>query len=102
MDSTEELARNDPKDHASVKDFGSVREEIEHEEDKSERVLRLPLARVKHIMKIDPDVHFASQEAVFLITKSTVIFGQCGALRCLTYCLLKQCFVSQQELTLHL
>jgi hypothetical protein len=28
-------------------------------------------------MKIDPDVHLASQEAVFLITKSTVSFAAC-------------------------
>lgn len=76
-DNTDDLAGNNWKDPASGKDVGSAQEEIEHEEEKSERVLRLPLTRVKHIMKIDPDVHFASQEAVFLITKSTVSIGHC-------------------------
>lgn len=76
-DNTDDLAGDNWKDHASGKDVRSAQEEIEHEEEKSERVLRLPLARVKHIMKIDPDVHFASQEAVFLITKSTVSTGHC-------------------------
>jgi DNA polymerase epsilon subunit 4 len=72
-----DVAGNNREDHESGKDVRSAQEEIEHEEEKSERVLRLPLARVKHIMKIDPDVHFASQEAVFLITKSTVSVGHC-------------------------
>ena len=31
--------------------------------------LQLPLARVRNIMKSDPDITLASQEAVFLITK---------------------------------
>jgi DNA polymerase epsilon subunit 4 len=98
MDDTEELAGKDSKDRASAKDVGGVQEEIEHEEEKSERILRLPLARVKHIMKMDPDVHFASQEAVFLITKSTVSSGQCFSTlipRFLTYCSLKQFVVDQ-------
>lgn len=41
-------------------------------EEPSEKILRLPLSRVKKIMKMDPDVSIASQEAVFLITKATV------------------------------
>jgi DNA polymerase epsilon subunit 4 len=77
MDDTDDSAANNSKGHASGKDVGSAQEEIGHEEEKSERVLRLPLTRVKHIMKFDPDVHLASQEAVFIITKSTVSAGQC-------------------------
>lgn len=34
---------------------------------------RLPLARVKKIMKADPDLQLASQDAVFVIAKATVI-----------------------------
>lgn len=87
-----EFAGNESKDRGSVKDVGSAQEEIQHEEEKSERILRLPLARVKHIMKMDPDVHFASQEAVFLITKSTVSFGHP---RFSTYCSVKLLVVDQ-------
>ncbi|PNF40410.1 DNA polymerase epsilon subunit 4 [Cryptotermes secundus] len=84
-DHTDDLAGNNWKDHASGKEVGSAQEETEHEEEKSERILRLPLARVKHIMKIDPDVHFASQEAVFLITKSTELFIESLAKEAYTY-----------------
>lgn len=41
-------------------------------EDISEKLLRLPVNRIKKLMKIDPDVSLASKEAVFLITKATV------------------------------
>ncbi|XP_069703283.1 DNA polymerase epsilon subunit 4-like [Periplaneta americana] len=73
MEKSEELITANLDGHSSVKD-GTVQEENEHEEEKSEKLLRLPLSRVKHIMKMDPDVHLASQEAVFLIAKSTELF----------------------------
>lgn len=38
------------------------------------RLLRLPLARVKHLMKLDPDVAIISQECSVLITKATELF----------------------------
>lgn len=37
------------------------------------RLSKLPLARIKAIMKTDPDVSLASQESVFIIAKATVI-----------------------------
>lgn len=37
-----------------------------------QRLTHLPIARVKHIMKFDDDVHYATQEAIFLVTKATV------------------------------
>lgn len=37
------------------------------------KLFKLPLARVKHIMKMDPDCNLISQDALFLVTKSTVI-----------------------------
>ena len=40
--------------------------------EKNERVVKLPLTRIKHIMKMDPDVTLASQDAVVMITKATV------------------------------
>lgn len=36
------------------------------------RLARLPLARVKNIMKMDSECPITSQEAVFLVTKATV------------------------------
>jgi len=36
------------------------------------RVSKLPLARIKALMKADPDVSLASQESVFVIAKATV------------------------------
>jgi DNA polymerase epsilon subunit 4 len=74
MDETEGAIVDGCKDCSSGKDVENAQDESELEEEKSEKVLRLPFSRVKHIMKIDPDVHLASQEAVFLITKSTELF----------------------------
>ncbi|XP_066141347.1 DNA polymerase epsilon subunit 4 isoform X2 [Euwallacea fornicatus] len=33
--------------------------------------VRLPLARIKQIMKMDPDVQLLQQDAIFLVTKAT-------------------------------
>ncbi|XP_014254885.1 DNA polymerase epsilon subunit 4-like [Cimex lectularius] len=35
---------------------------------------RLPLGRIKQIIKMDPDVSLVSSESVFLITKATELF----------------------------
>ncbi|XP_038056439.1 DNA polymerase epsilon subunit 4-like [Patiria miniata] len=43
---------------------------------KSNRITRLPLTRIKNIMKTDPDVTLASQESVLLIAKATEMFLQ--------------------------
>lgn len=42
------------------------------EEEQREKLLQLPLGRIKTIIKTDPEVHLINQEAVFLIAKSTV------------------------------
>lgn len=36
------------------------------------RSTRLPMARIKNIMKMDPDVSIVSADALFLVTKATV------------------------------
>uniref|UniRef100_A0A2A4JDI0 Transcription factor CBF/NF-Y/archaeal histone domain-containing protein n=1 Tax=Heliothis virescens TaxID=7102 RepID=A0A2A4JDI0_HELVI len=38
------------------------------------RSTRLPIARIKNIMKMDPDVSVVSGDAVFLVTKATELF----------------------------
>ncbi|XP_002732556.1 DNA polymerase epsilon subunit 4-like [Saccoglossus kowalevskii] len=42
--------------------------------EKPNRLTKFPLSRVKHMMKLDPDVTLASQESVYLITKATEMF----------------------------
>lgn len=44
------------------------------EEELREKLVQLPLGRIKHIVKMDPEVNLVNQEAIFLITKSTVRF----------------------------
>ena len=40
--------------------------------DQTDRLLKLPMSRVKTIIKMDPDVTLASQEAVVTLTKAAV------------------------------
>ncbi|KAK3578702.1 hypothetical protein CHS0354_008560 [Potamilus streckersoni] len=42
----------------------------------NDKLLKLPLSRVKSIMKSDPDVTLASQEAVILLAKAAELFIQ--------------------------
>ena len=42
------------------------------ESEKTERIVKLPLSRIKHMVKLDPDVTLASQDAVLMIAKATV------------------------------
>ena len=42
----------------------------------SDRLIKLPLTRIKTIMKSDPDVTLASQEAVVALAKATELFIQ--------------------------
>lgn len=36
------------------------------------KYVKLPLSRIKQIMKMDPDVVIVQQDAIFLVTKATV------------------------------
>ncbi|KAH0549200.1 DNA polymerase epsilon subunit 4 [Cotesia glomerata] len=44
------------------------------DEEAKEKLLKLPVGRVKIIAKTDPEVNLINQEAMFLITKSTELF----------------------------
>ncbi|KZC13234.1 DNA polymerase epsilon subunit 4 [Dufourea novaeangliae] len=47
---------------------------IRTDEEQKEKLVKLPLGRIKTIIKMDPEVNMVNQEAVFLITKSTELF----------------------------
>ncbi|XP_017213760.1 DNA polymerase epsilon subunit 4 isoform X1 [Danio rerio] len=49
------------------------------------RLARLPLSRIKTLMKADPDVTLASQESVFIIAKATELFVEMIAKDALVY-----------------
>lgn len=42
--------------------------------EKTEKLSKLPLTRIKNLIKLDPDVSLASQDAVFVLSKATVSF----------------------------
>ena len=63
MEVTEERVHEDAAAHSSDGDGL-----------KQEKLLRLPLGRVKNMVKMDPDISLASQESVFLIVKATELF----------------------------
>ncbi|OQR75672.1 DNA polymerase epsilon subunit 4-like [Tropilaelaps mercedesae] len=48
--------------------------EVEPQDKSNEKLLKLPLAKIRTIMKLDPDLNGASQEAVFLVAKATELF----------------------------
>ncbi len=56
-----------------------------NEQVKEEKLYKFPLGRIKHMMKLDPDVHMASQESVFLITKALELFVESLAVEAYTY-----------------
>ncbi|XP_063057243.1 DNA polymerase epsilon subunit 4 [Engraulis encrasicolus] len=49
------------------------------------RLAKLPLSRIKALMKADPDVTLASQESVFIIAKATELFVEMIAKDALVY-----------------
>jgi DNA polymerase epsilon subunit 4 len=40
----------------------------------AEKIVKLPISRVRSIIKVDPDVSIASHDAVILIAKATELF----------------------------
>ncbi|XP_070977422.1 DNA polymerase epsilon subunit 4 [Oncorhynchus clarkii lewisi] len=49
------------------------------------RLAKLPLSRIKALMKADPDVSLASHESVFIIAKATELFVEMIAKDALVY-----------------
>ncbi|XP_011698812.1 PREDICTED: DNA polymerase epsilon subunit 4 [Wasmannia auropunctata] len=54
------------------------REEVDDtshgDEEQREKLIRLPLGRIKTIIKMDPEVSLVNQEAAFLVAKSVEFF----------------------------
>ncbi|KAI4501116.1 hypothetical protein M0802_003919 [Mischocyttarus mexicanus] len=62
-------------DDENLQDFQEETDTIlQADEEQREKLVQLPMGRVRNIIKMDPDVNFVTQEAVFLITKSTELF----------------------------
>ena len=56
----------------TVENGAEVEVENDASPEKQERILRLPITRIKTIIKTDTDVTIASHDAVVLIAKATV------------------------------
>lgn len=67
--STDEIEVNEGNEN-----LNKTQDEEAEEEGQKEKLIQLPLSRVKNIAKVDPDVNLINADATFLIAKSTVIF----------------------------
>ncbi|XP_076160083.1 DNA polymerase epsilon subunit 4 [Ptiloglossa arizonensis] len=69
---------NDSNISTGAENSQDSQEEIENnirtDEEQKEKLVKLPLGRIKTIIKMDPEVNMVNQEAVFLIAKSTELF----------------------------
>ena len=45
---------------------------LQNEESTAVRLTQFPQTRVRNMMKIDPDLHLANRESVFLLTRAAV------------------------------
>ncbi|XP_065156039.1 DNA polymerase epsilon subunit 4 [Atheta coriaria] len=65
---------NENLEQLGTEEAGPSSENKENKTPEKVRLVKLPLATVKRIMKADPDVHLITQDAVFLTTKATEFF----------------------------
>ena len=56
----------------------------------TEKIVKLPLSRIRSIIKVDPDISIASHDAVVLIAKATELFIQEIALEAHSFALQKK------------
>ena len=59
---------------ADITEISSQNEEnsVAQDEDQRGRLTQFPQTRVRNMMKIDPDLHLANRESVFLLTRAAV------------------------------
>ncbi|XP_037777652.1 DNA polymerase epsilon subunit 4-like [Penaeus monodon] len=81
------MAGGDGETNASTNNNGveAATEELAGEEEEKGSGVRFPLARIKRIMKADPELGLASQDAVFLVAKATELFVESLALEAYHY-----------------
>lgn len=68
-----------------IKPSSSKVNSVEKVTEKTEKLSKLPLNRIKNLIKLDPDVGLASQEAVFVLSKATVRIFVCALLTAKTF-----------------
>ena len=74
-----------PDENQGDKSESSDKPKPKSSEPPAEKLHQFPLGRVKHIMKLDPEVNLASQDAVFLITKALELFVENLAIEAYSY-----------------
>ena len=57
------------EDEEAVNDDSSG---LTQEEERPSKLTHFPQTRVRNMMKLDPDLHLANKESVFLLTRATV------------------------------
>ncbi|KAK6189106.1 hypothetical protein SNE40_005146 [Patella caerulea] len=72
----EEIVNNDNNNEEKVVEESQVQGSDVQEQSSGDRLIRLPITRIKHIIKTDPDVNLASSEAVVALTKAAELFIQ--------------------------
>lgn len=45
---------------------------LTQDDDRAAKLTHFPQTRVRNMMKLDPDLHLANKESVFLLTRATV------------------------------
>lgn len=66
------VAEDEPRGNEPEEDGGNGQAGPTTGAQQQHRLAKLPLSRIKTLMKADPDVSLASQESVFIIAKATV------------------------------
>ncbi|CAD7077991.1 unnamed protein product [Hermetia illucens] len=63
-----------PNETKSITENNSATKEKPAEKSNEPRLTHLPLTRIRNLMKLDPDLHIATLEGVFAVTKATEMF----------------------------
>lgn len=77
IDSNAELVTDSHTELAIDSNTELVGNDKANNEEKTEKLVRFPITRIKHLVKMDPDVNLCSHDALFLITKATELFVEC-------------------------
>ncbi|CAG5114606.1 unnamed protein product [Candidula unifasciata] len=76
LDVNEVVVPSAESEHSRVSQQESEAERRDAETEPQEKLIKLPLTRIRSIMKTDPDVKIASQDAVITLAKAAELFIQ--------------------------